>query len=253
MYKILWSCTLGLDFNFHLVLFHPFRSYLVYFSPPLGPIRPILSILVLFGPVQSYSVLFALNLFCSVHLVRPFCPLWSYSVLFSPIRSHSVHLCPIQLIRSTLVHQVLFGPIRSIWSSLVLSGPHWSFQSTSVQLCPFCLNSVHFGPIQSTSVLFSLFCPLCSYSIHFSLIQSTFVWFGRFGLIRSSSVHFGPFNAFGPFLCTYIIEKRQVWVNPNSLKKNIDLKLVICKILNITFIIMFLLSHINVAFRFTLT
>ena len=41
-------------------------------------------------------------------------------------------------------------------------------------------------------------------------------------------------------------------LNPNLLKKNINLKLVVSKILNIAFIVTTLLfSHINVAFQFT--
>ena len=41
-------------------------------------------------------------------------------------------------------------------------------------------------------------------------------------------------------------------LNPNLLKKNINLKLVVSKILNIAFIVTTLLfSHINVTFQFT--
>lgn len=112
----------------------------------------------LIGPVRSYLVLFALNSFYSVH-----------SVHFDPLLSYSVHSVYFGLIRSYPVH---IDPI----------------QSTSIQLCPLCLNSVHFGPIRSTSVLFSPSCPL-------GLIRSYSVYPDYFGLSWSYSIHFAPIQS----------------------------------------------------------
>ena len=76
-------------------------------------------------------------------------------------------------IRSTLVHSVQFGYIRSYRSTLVIFGLH---QFYSVIFSPFC-------PPWSSSVHFGLFCPFLLYSVHsvhFGLTRSIFVLIGPF-------------------------------------------------------------------------
>ena len=89
-------------YSVHIVLFGlgSIRSTLVHFAH-FGSIRSTLSylVLVLFGPICSYSV----------H-IGPLCPIQSTLVLFSPPCSYSVLLCP-------------FNPPCSIWSICVHFGP----------------------------------------------------------------------------------------------------------------------------------
>ena len=241
------------------------------YSVQIGSIQSILSSLVQFGPMQSirsylyHSVHFTSIQSTSVHSVH-FRPILSTLVLFSLRWFYLVHFSPIQSILPTLSYLVHSNPIWSILSTLVLFGPHWFnlihfvhlslIQSTLVLLRPlqFSLStSVLFSPIWSCSVHLStlvLICPLgppCffrSYYVHS-------VHFVPFRLLQSILVHFDL------FMCTYIMGKKHVWVKTTYSKskfiiKNINLKFVISKILSIVFIvIMFLLSHIIVAFQFT--
>ena len=107
----------------HSVHFGSIWSTLVLFGPicPLGPIQLIL---VLFGP------------------------LWSYSVLFIPTRSTLVHSILFISLSYYLVLLVSFGPILSIRFYFVHSVhfvPFGPFVFTSVQLH-------HFNSFWSTSV-----------------------------------------------------------------------------------------------------
>ena len=130
---------------------------------------------------------------------------------------------------------VQFRPIRFITSAFVLFGLVRSYSDHS----PY---SVHFRLIRSTLVHFSPFSSIWSI-----LIYSSLFW--------SILVHFDPLITFSPFLYIYIMAKdkfelREPILNPNLLKKYIDLKLIISKIVSITLIVTtLLLSHINVAFQ----
>ena len=140
-------------------------------------------------------------------LFSPFDLIQSTSVLFSPFSTHwpySVH-------------------IGHILSTLVLFGPHWSYL---VHYLSYSVHYVHFNPfgpirsIFSTLVLFGLvcplrsylvllypFCPLHSYSVPFSPIQSILPLFCPILSIWSTlfhSVQFSPFDHFDPFLSTSI-------------------------------------------------
>ena len=113
------------------------------------------------------------------------------------------------LLRSTLFTLIHFSPIGAIWSNLFILG-------TFCPLWFYSIHYVHFGPIQSTLLLFApllsnfvLFSPLRSslfYSVWFGPMQSTLsisVLFGPFCPLRSYSVHsflFGQFSPFGPIL-----------------------------------------------------
>ena len=103
-----------------------------------------------------------IRIFYSVHAVI-FGPLWFYSAYFGPIRSIWSILvilspfCPLWSDSVYSGHSVYFGPIRSIRSTLVLFDSHWSYSG----------HSVHFGPICWTLVLFS---PFWSYSGQFDSI-----------------------------------------------------------------------------------
>ena len=157
------------------------------------------------------------------NLFRKFSPLWCYLVHIGPIQ---LTLVLFGLICSNLVHYVYLGPNLSIRSYLVHIGPLCLIWSTSVLLGPvlstlYSVQFVPFGPIQSICVHFDSFVPLWLILVYFNL-----------------------------FLCTYI------WVESTYSKskfiylKNIDLKLIISKILSIVFIVAtLLLSHINVAFQ----
>jgi len=132
------------------------------------------------------------------------------SVHFNFIRSFSIHIGPI---RSTLIlfdsfcpfwsTSILFGPfsplslIRSILSTLVLFGSHWSYS----------VHYVYFGPNLS----------IHSYSVPFNPIQCKLVHYVLFTLLRSYSVQFGPpyshsvlfcpfspICLFGPFVATSV-------------------------------------------------
>ena len=95
---------------------------LLYFYCVLRTLGPIQSILVLFSPLQLTSVQIGSNRSYSVH-IGPIWSIMSTLVLFCPLRSYSIHLvflvhyCPI---RSTLV---LFNPLCPLRSNLVLFGP----------------------------------------------------------------------------------------------------------------------------------
>ena len=91
----------------------------------------------------------------------------SYSVLFSPLWFYSVQIGPIWSILSSSVlfsrhwsSLVHYGPIRSNMSTLFLICPLALFQSTLVHL-------VLFSPVRSYSVIFCPFGPLCSNCVHF--------------------------------------------------------------------------------------
>ena len=119
-------------------------SYLVH-SIHFGPIQLTL---VLFSPVLSYSVQFGpiRSIMSTLVLICPFILIRSYSVHFGPIRSTLVHylfFCPI---RSTLSYSVLYGPIRS---TLFPFGP---IRSTSSPFGPIWSICVHFNSIQSIFV-----------------------------------------------------------------------------------------------------
>ena len=156
---------------------------------------------------------------------------------------------------------------------LVHIGPFWSM----------LVHSAHFGSIWSTFVLFSLIYPLgpigllWSYSVLFIPTRSTLVHFVLLSSLWSYSillfpiwsysiwsicVHFGPFRPlqfilvhFSSFLYTCIQGKdmfrlRVPIVNPIYIY--IYIKLIISKILSITFIVTTpLLSHINITFQST--
>ena len=99
------------------------------------------------------------------------------------------------LLRSTLFTLIHFSPIGAIWSNLFILG-------TFCPLWFYSIHYVHFGPIQSTLLLFA---PLLSNLVLFSPLRSSLfysVWFGpmrsfvHLGLIRSilsTSILFGPF------------------------------------------------------------
>ena len=95
------------------------RSTLVLFSP-ICPFCPILSILVLFGPLCSYLFLLGPHWFTLSYSVH-FGPIRSFLFPFDPflsIRStlfHLVHLCSLRSSQTTSIH---FGPIRSIFVHL---------------------------------------------------------------------------------------------------------------------------------------
>ena len=147
---------------------------------------------IFFGPIWSYLV--------QMDLFSPFSPLKFDSVLFSPLRSYSVH-------------------IGSIWSTLVLFCPHWSYSvhsfhcGTTWSICPlwfYFVYFVYFGPIQSTLVQFRPLHSNFSYTVQFGpvrSIMSTLIIICPFVLIRSPLILFGPpcsysviFYLFGP-LC----------------------------------------------------
>ena len=124
----------------------------------------------------------------------------------------------------------LFDLIQSIQYTLALFGPYWSYcvhfgliQSPSVlfgplliPFCPLWFNSVHFSPIRSKLVLFDPVCPLQSYLVHsgpFCPLRSYSVHLFLFSPIQFPSVLFGPpcfylvlFCPFGPLCCI-----RSIW------------------------------------------
>ena len=213
---------------------------------------------------KSYSVHIGsirFILFSSVHsvLFSSFCPLKFYPVQFCIFNL-------IQFIQSTLAlfgsrwsYSVHFGPIRSMLPTLVLFGPIQSILSILIHFS-------HIPSILSTLVLFSLFSPRRSYSVYIGPIRP--LWSNC--PLQSYLVHsflFGPFNP----TCSYSVlllnfgllqsifvhlnnEKNMFGLkvhnlNLNLLKIYINLKVVISKILSISFIVTtFLLSHINLAF-----
>ena len=106
----------------------------------------------------------------------------STSVLFNPYYSYSVHFCPICPHRT---YSFQFGPVRSILSTLILFGPFspiYSILSTKVIFGPI-------WPIWSYSAQFSLFSPHWSYFVHIGLLRSTQSTMALFGPLWSYSVH----------------------------------------------------------------
>ena len=111
---------------------------------------------------------------------------WSYSFHFNSFSSILVLFGSLQFY---LVHSVHFGPIRS---TLVLFSLLWSYLfqlpllwSCSVLFNPLRFYLVYFGSIQSTSVLFYLF----------SLIHSMLVLYSPISIIQSilsTLVSLGP-------------------------------------------------------------
>ena len=140
------------------------------------------------SPIWSTLVLFGLHWFYQVY---------SFTlVLFYLLRTYFVCIGHIQSI-PLWFYLVHICPIRSILSTQVLFNQHWSY-------------SVHYGPIQSTLVIFS---SICSYSVH----MSTLVLIYPFILIWSTSVHLVPIRSYSihsiylvhlyplrSILCTYI-------------------------------------------------
>ena len=182
----------------------------------------------LFGPLQFYQVLFN--------------PYWSYSVQFNHIQSTLILFVSFCQFWST---SILFGPfsplsfIRSILSTLVLFGSHWSYSLHYVYFGPTLSihsYSVPFNPIQCKLVHYVLFSLLSSYSVQFGPPYSHSVLFSPFSpilsiqsnlFIWSICVHFGPIWSilvnFGPFLWTYLQGKcmfrlRALILNLNLLK-----------------------------------
>ena len=157
--------------------------------------------------------------------------LWFYSVYyvhFGSLQSQAIQSTLVMfglfgLYWSYSVHSLYFGLIQL---TLVLFVPIRSITSTLVIICPFIL-------IWSTLVLFG---PPCSYSAHFFPFASTPVYLFHFG----------------PFFCTYIQGKDMFGLRASIIYIYISIKLVISKILNITFIIATLfLSHIDAVFQTT--
>ena len=173
----------------------------------------------------------------SVH-IDPFFPLWFYSIHLGPIRSTLVLFGPIFPLSPIQSILVLFGPL---WSYLLLISPHWSTLS----------NSINFGPIQSSLFLFG---PILS--IRYTLFHLCSLW-----SLQTTSIHFGPLRS---IFVHFRTGKKHVQIeNTYSKFKFIIyiyiymyvcmyLKLVISKILSITFTIAtLLLSHINIEFQST--
>ena len=135
---------------------------------------------------------------------------------------------------STLVLICAFALIRS---PTFLLGTHWST----------LFYSVHFGPIQSNSVHLV---PIWCYFVH----SVHFVLFGPFVSTTVHSNHFGPFLSTTVHFCALTYREKHFWVESNYsrskfIKKYINIKLVISKILSVEIIdATFLLSHINITF-----
>ena len=113
----IWSTLILFDpIHYYLVQFGLIQSTLVLFSPHcfysnysvyFSPIWSIMSILVLFGSLQSYLDQFPY----SVH----FHPIWFTLVLLCQLQSIRFNLIQFYPFWSTLAH---FDPFRSIWSFL---------------------------------------------------------------------------------------------------------------------------------------
>ena len=93
---------------FYLVLFGLF-CLLWFYSVHIGFLQPIMSTLVLFGPIWSHSAHFGVHSFL-------FSPLYSYLVPFGPLWSYLVHSVNLVPIWSYSDHFVAFDPICSIWT-----------------------------------------------------------------------------------------------------------------------------------------
>ena len=113
----IWSTLILFDpIHYYLVQFGLIQSTLVLFSPHcfysnyavyFSPIWSIMSILVLFGSLQSYLDQFPY----SVH----FHPIWFTLVLLCQLQSIRFNLIQFYPFWPTLAH---FDPFRSIWSFL---------------------------------------------------------------------------------------------------------------------------------------
>ena len=148
-----------------LVLFGLFQSYSVHISPIqiiLVLFRPLWSNSVQyglirsdFGPLWYYSVQF--GLFCSLHsnLVL-FGPIQLYSIQFGHIRFYSVYSFYFSSIRSTFV---LLGPIQFYLVNLVI-------------FSQLCFYSVQFGHIRSNLVICNQLCFYSVQFSHFGPILS---------------------------------------------------------------------------------
>ena len=109
----------------------------------------------------------------------------STSVLFNPYYSYSVHFCPICPHRT---YSFQFGPVRSILSTLILFGPFspiYSILSTKVIFGPI-------WPIWSYSAQFRLFSPHWSYFFHIGPLNAQWLYSVHVGPIRSYLVHIVP-------------------------------------------------------------
>lgn len=118
--------------------------------------------------------------YCYTHFEPQQCKI---SVHFRPFWSNFVYF---SLFWSNLVHLVI-GLLLSISDNLGL------FQFSSVYLCPFSSLlsiSVHFCPIRSTSVPFSLLRSILVHQVHFGWFWSISSTYVRFDPFWSTSVYF---------------------------------------------------------------
>lgn len=133
------------------------------------------------------------------------------SVHFHPFWSNFVYF---SLFWSNLVHLVI-GLLLSISDNLGL------FQFSSVYLCPFSSLlsiSVHFCPIRSTSVPFSLLRSILVHQVHFGRFWSISSIYVRFDPFWSTSVYFSQLLSnsvlFGPFNPVFSIESTSAHFGP---------------------------------------
>ena len=122
------------------VLFNLYYSYSVHFCPicphqsysfQFGPVRSILSPLVLFGPFGPiYSILSTKVIFSPI---RPICSYSAQLSLFSPHWSYFFHIGPLN---AQWLYSVHVGPILSILSTLVLFGLFVLIRSYLVHIVP---------------------------------------------------------------------------------------------------------------------
>ena len=102
-------------------------------------------------------------------ILNQFSFIQSTLVLFCPLQSYSVHIDPIRFILSILVH---LSPIQSFLSTSAFSfhfGPYLFIHSYSVYFSPIR------RPIWSPSVLFDQLCSIGSNSVRFDPLGSCFV------------------------------------------------------------------------------
>ena len=149
--------------------------FILFSSVQFGPIQSILSAKVLFGliqstsapisPHQSHSIHFGLiqSILSTLVLFGLLCLLWFYFILLGPHWSNPVH-------------SIHFDPLQSYSDHSV--GPIWFILSTLVLLGPIQITLILFGPLRSSMSILVLFDPICSilvHSVHFGpfvLIQS---------------------------------------------------------------------------------
>ena len=126
---------------------------------------------------------------------NPISPHWLYSVHIGSIMFTTVLFGLCYPLWSYSVHSVHFDPLQS-YSGL---DPLWSF-------CPLWLHLVHFGPIQSTLLLFGPVCPRQSYLVPFypiCLLRSNLIPFSPFYSVWSYSVHTLDLHKV-TFVCEYM-------------------------------------------------